>query len=126
VFHVKRARWSVPKWERRKMMDEIMEKVPCVYTLSTGITLFSETAEKEGEDFVFDGKTTAVLLISQGPNGEQGVQAMRMNDCHFAFFAREMRVNPSFVVSVSAPGNSDLLKNCRQAVSGIILTGPRR
>jgi hypothetical protein len=107
-------------------MEEIMEMVPCVYTLSTGITLFSEDVDKSVNAVVFDGKRTAVLLVSQGPNGEQGVQSVKMSECHFAFFAREMRVNPSFIVSVSSPGNSQLLKNCRQAVSGLILTGPQR
>ena len=108
-------------------MNENLVVAPCVYTLSTGITLFCEGLEDGPEETVtFDGNRTALLLLAQGPNGQQGVQAIKMSDCHFAFFAREMRVNPSFIVSVSAPGNSQLLKNCRQAVSGLILTGPQR
>jgi hypothetical protein len=101
-------------------MGEIVV-APCIFTLSTGVTLFSEGVDLSGDEVTFDMRHTALLMVAADAKGNQGIQAVRGSDSPYFFFAGKVTVLREHIVGVQNTLNFELLKNARQACSGLVL-----
>jgi hypothetical protein len=98
----------------------------CLYRLSDGMLLFSETVSENGQGYRFDMDRTAIVLLVQGEQGPT-FQVYKASASPLAAFSRTLFVQPGHVLSISDVGNLELLELCRRIVSGIeIAKGPRR
>jgi hypothetical protein len=98
-----------------------MVVAPCIFTLSSGVTLFSEGVDLSNDEVTFDMRHTAILMVVSDAKGNQGIQAVRGSDSPYFFFAGKVTVSREHVVSVQNTLNFDLLKNARKACSSLVL-----
>jgi hypothetical protein len=97
--------------------------IPCIYHLTVGVALYSETAREDGDSFIFDADKTLLVTIPQqaGKDGKMNVNYSKMTG--WIFSPSLVRVQKTHVNMITDCGQPELIKQFQAALSGLVAPG---
>jgi hypothetical protein len=94
--------------------------LPCLYHLVSGMILFSEAVQEDGDSYIFDGEKTLLLATEPGSKPrEMSVSMQKLSE--IGFKAKVSRIPKSVVSMIQDCGEPSLIAKAHEALSGLIL-----
>ena len=93
---------------------------PCIYHLSSGVVLYSETAREDNDSYVFEAGKTMLIAVEKVGNKAQ-MQGSRMTE--WLFSPSQIRVHKSFIAMITDCGEPELVKKFQAGLSGLVAPG---
>ncbi len=92
----------------------------CIFSLSDGRILYTETAKFEDKFVDFDAKKTMVIQVVPGKTKDEvGIASKKLSE--FLLPMSKMRVPLSSIISIQDATNKNLVDSMRTALSGLVV-----